>query len=181
MSDLSTIGADLPALARASIAARLEGTGFHPNPFPAPFDESRGVFVTLWTAEEQLRGCIGHIAPIRESLAEEIAECAVLAAFRDPRFKAVTREELDSLVVEVSVLTPTERVTDLQSLDPKRYGVVVSCGGRRGVLLPDIRGVETIEQQLSIALRKGMIRTEDPWVVDRFEVLKFTEAASAGE
>jgi len=181
MTDSSTIGPELPALARASIAARLEGTGFRPNPFPAPFDRSRGVFVTLRTADERLRGCIGHIEPIRESLAEEVAECAVLAAFRDPRFAAVTRDELDTLSVEVSVLTPTERVTDLRSLDPKRYGVVVSCGGRRGVLLPDIAGVETIEQQLSIAMGKGMIRAEDPWVVDRFEVLKFTEATPAGE
>jgi len=177
MNDLSTIGSGLPALARTSIAARLEGIGFVPDPLPAPFDKPQGVFVTLWTAKEQLRGCIGHIEPIRESLAEEVAECALLAAFRDPRFGAVTEGELEEIVVEVSVLTPTERVTDLQSLDPKHYGVVVSCGGRRGVLLPDIRGVDTVEQQLSIALRKGMIRTEEPWVIDRFEVLKFMETA----
>jgi AmmeMemoRadiSam system protein A len=180
MSDLSTIGSNLPALARTSIAARLEGIGFIPDPLPAPFDKPQGIFVTLW-ANDKLRGCIGHIEPVRDSLAKEVAECALLAAFRDPRFGAVTEGELEEIVVEVSVLTPTEPVTDLRSLDPTRYGVVVSCGGRRGVLLPDIRGVDTIEQQLSIALRKGMIRTDEPWVVERFEVLKFTEAAAASE
>lgn len=164
----------LPRIARESITARLNGERYRPPPLPADLDHPAGVFVTLWENDE-LRGCIGHIEPLYDHLVAEVADCAQLAAFRDPRFAPMRADEMDQVSIEVSVLTPTEPVDDLYGLDPHRWGVVVACGGRRGVLLPDVKGVETVEHQLAIALRKGGIEPEEPWTVRRFEVLKYEE------
>jgi len=165
----------LPALARAAIAAKLEGRRFEPPPLPDAEDSPHGVFVTLH-ARGDLRGCIGHIEPTCERLSEEVATVAPLAAFRDPRFPPLRPDELHEVAIEISILTPPEPVADKRTLDPRRYGVVVSSGPRRGVLLPDLEGIDTVEQQLTIALRKGRIDAAEAYAVERFEIVKVEEA-----
>ncbi|MDR1741465.1 MAG: AmmeMemoRadiSam system protein A [Synergistaceae bacterium] len=130
-----------------------------------------GVFVTI-KKDGQLRGCIGTIGPTQENVAEEIISNSVLAALKDPRFDPVDPSELDSLTYDVDVLSPSEVVVDEQLLDPKRYGVIVSCDGRRGLLLPDLDGVNTADDQIDIALKKGGISKAEPYSLERFEVTR---------
>ncbi|MCB9762664.1 MAG: AmmeMemoRadiSam system protein A [Alphaproteobacteria bacterium] len=159
----------LYAVARKAIAAAVLGRD---APVPEGGEPTKGVFVTLHK-NGRLRGCIGRITPTHErSLYDMIAQVAPLSAQHDPRFPAVSPSELDELDIEVSVLEPPEPVTDLATLDPRRYGVVVTSGWRRGVLLPDLEGVDTVEQQLRITRRKAGIRGHEPVEVERFEVRK---------
>ncbi|MBM6855371.1 AmmeMemoRadiSam system protein A [Mediterraneibacter glycyrrhizinilyticus] len=131
-----------------------------------------GVFVSL-KEEGRLRGCIGTIAPVRGSIAEEIIENGISAATKDPRFHAVGPEELDSLEYSVDVLGETEEIDSPEELDVKRYGVVVSRGYRRGLLLPDLEGVDTVEEQIEIARRKAGIPEDAEDVrLERFEVVR---------
>ncbi|HMV70425.1 MAG TPA: AmmeMemoRadiSam system protein A, partial [Myxococcota bacterium] len=129
-----------------------------------------GVFVTL-RAGGELRGCIGHITPTRASLLEEVAAVAPLAAVEDPRFPPVRADELDGLDVEVSVLEPPEPCAADQ-LDPRVWGVIVTAGGRRGLLLPDLEGVDSVEQQLAIARRKAGVPPGAAVALERFRVRK---------
>ncbi|MCE5323759.1 AmmeMemoRadiSam system protein A [bacterium] len=131
-----------------------------------------GAFVCL-KCDGQLRGCIGTIEPVMDSLALEIMENAVSAATRDPRFMPVELRELDGIDCSVDVLSPSEPVHDLIELDPKRYGVIVESEGRRGLLLPDLDGVDTAEQQIDIARRKAYIHSHEPVKLYRFEVLRY--------
>ena len=142
-------------IARDAITAWAEGRPCAPPLLPAALERHQPVFVSLHDAGGQLRGCIGNLRATCPTLAEEIASTAVLAASRDPRFPPVAAAELPSLAIEVSVLGAPEPVSDLSTLDPKRWGVVVRRGERRGVLLPDLDGVDTVELQLSIARRKA--------------------------
>ena len=113
------------------------------------------------------------ISAVQGSIAGEIIENAVSAATRDPRFHAVEREELDSLVYSVDVLGDTERISSPDELDVKRYGVVVSRGYRRGLLLPNLEGVDTVEEQIAIARQKaGIPEDADDIVLERFEVVR---------
>ena len=160
-------------LARDAIAAWAHGRSPAPAPLPAALERHQPVFVSLHDAAGRLRGCVGTLRATRATLAEEIADTAVLAASRDPRFPPVSAAELPSLAIEVSVLGEPEPVTDLATLDPRRWGVVVRRGERRGVLLPDLEGVDTVEQQLSIARRKASIPPDAPVSVDRFAVEVF--------
>lgn len=130
-----------------------------------------GVFVSLHR-HGQLRGCIGTILPTTDSIAEEILQNAVSAATQDPRFPAVQPNELDSLSVKVDVLMPPEPIESVEELDVMRYGVIVSHGGRRGLLLPDLEGVDTPAQQVEIACRKAGIREGTPIKLERFEVIR---------
>ena len=132
-----------------------------------------GCFVSL-KVDGQLRGCMGTIEPTRASLAEEICANAVSAGFRDPRFDPVEADELPELVYDVDVLGAPEGVPDAGALDPARYGVIVSApDGRRGLLLPDLDGIDTVEGQLRIAARKGGIDLErDNVRLERFEVVR---------
>lgn len=131
-----------------------------------------GVFVSL-KEEGRLRGCIGTISPVRSCIAEEIIENAVSAAVRDPRFHRVEPEELPLLVYSVDVLGDTEEIESWDQLDVKRYGVVVSRGHRRGLLLPNLEGVDTVEEQIAIARRKAGIPDDDgPVRLERFEVVR---------
>ena len=134
--------------------------------------ERAGVFVSL-KKHGQLRGCIGTISPAYGNLAEEIANNAVSSASEDPRFLPVEIHELDDLVYSVDILGKPEPATREQ-LDPKRYGVIVSLGGRRGLLLPDLEGVDTVEEQLRIACQKAGIRPDDNYVIERFEVIRYS-------
>ncbi len=117
-----------------------------------------GAFVTLKNAEdEELRGCIGTIEPSTDLVTKEIAKNAVSSATNDPRFPSVSREELDNIKISVDILGKKEPVDDVSQLDPERYGVVVEKGQKRGVLLPDLEGVDTASRQLEIACRKAGI------------------------
>ena len=121
----------------------------------------------------ELRGCIGTIAPTRDCLAREIVENAIGAACRDPRFPPIEADELPDLEYSVDVLGPAEKVEGPQALDPGRYGVIVSTrDGRRGLLLPDLDGVDTVADQIRIARRKGGIGPDEPVTLERFEVVR---------
>lgn len=131
-----------------------------------------GVFVSIYK-HGQLRGCIGTIEPTTGSVAEEILRNAVSSGTEDPRFDRVREPELEDLVYSVDVLTKPEPVGSVSELDPKRYGVIVSKGFRRGLLLPNLEGVDDVETQLRIAKQKAGIRPDDPDVkIERFEVVR---------
>ena len=143
-----------------------------PENLPAELLNRRaGAFVSLHK-DGNLRGCIGTIAATRDTLAEEILQNAISACSRDPRFEPVTIEELDDIEYSVDVLGEAERVFDVKELDVKRYGVIVENGGRRGLLLPDLEGVDTVEEQIAIAKRKAGIRPEEKVALWRFEVIR---------
>ncbi|HBT95946.1 MAG TPA: hypothetical protein DEB24_07695, partial [Coriobacteriia bacterium] len=129
-----------------------------------------GCFVSLHKGPD-LRGCIGTIAATCDNLFEEICQNAVSTVSRDPRFPAVRREELPQLSCSVDVLGPAEPVTDRSTLDAERFGVIVTSGYRRGVLLPDLEGVDTPEEQVAIALQKAGIAPDQPYELERFEVI----------
>ena len=130
-----------------------------------------GAFVSIHEHGE-LRGCIGTIAPTRDNLAKEIIGNAVSASTRDPRFPPVKPEELPWLEISVDVLGEPEDIDSIDELDVKRYGVIVSSGRKRGLLLPDLDGIDTPEQQVDIAMRKGGIRRSDRYTLQRFEVVR---------
>ena len=132
-----------------------------------------GVFVSLHV-RGQLRGCIGTIRPVTSSVAMEIVRNAVSAGAEDPRFDPVRPDELDTLEYHVDVLGPAQSISGPGELDVKRYGVIVSHGGRRGLLLPDLDGVDTVEQQIDIARQKGGIGPKEPYTLERFEVVRHT-------
>ncbi len=130
-----------------------------------------GVFVSL-KKHGSLRGCIGTISPVTGNIAEEILRNAVSAGDEDPRFPPVTREELEELVYSVDVLSPAEPIKSMSELDVKRYGVIVSSGRKRGLLLPNLEGVNTIEQQVEIAKKKAGIYDNEKVSLERFEVVR---------
>jgi len=134
-----------------------------------------GAFVSIHKGDS-LRGCIGTIQPTCENLAEEIIYCAVEAASSDPRFFPVSKAELEFLDIKVDVLEPPEDIDDKSFLDAKRYGVIVSKGTRRGLLLPNLEGVDTVEEQLSIAKKKaGIDEYEENVKLKRFQVIRHEE------
>ena len=131
-----------------------------------------GCFVSLKTDEGLLRGCIGSVDPAEPDLPREVVRNAIDAATRDPRFLPVTPEELPHLVYSVDVLAEPEPVEGLHQLDHRRYGVIVQNGRRRGLLLPDIEGVDSAEQQVAIARSKALIEPHEPLALWRFEVTR---------
>lgn len=133
--------------------------------------QAAGAFVSLHK-DGRLRGCIGTISPTQPNLALEIVANAVSAGTRDPRFPPVQIQELENLEYSVDVLSQPEPVESLTALDPKQYGIIVRCGRRRGLLLPDLDGVDTVEQQLEIALQKGSIQPNEPYQMERFQVVR---------
>jgi len=131
-----------------------------------------GVFVSL-KIKGQLRGCIGTISPTKENIAEEIISNAISSGTMDPRFEAVIEEELHMLRYSVDVLSEPERIMSLEELDVKRYGVIVTKGYRRGLLLPNLEGVDTPVDQVKIALRKAGIGDSEEFELERFEVIRY--------
>ena len=144
-----------------------------PEDLPAEMLSGRaGVFVSLHK-DGMLRGCIGTIQAVKRNIAEEIVENGISAATKDPRFSPVRPEELEALEISVDVLGKPEKIRSKEELDVKRYGVIVTKGFRRGLLLPNLDGVDTVEQQLSIALRKaGLSEREKDFEMERFEVVR---------
>ncbi|MDR1765064.1 MAG: AmmeMemoRadiSam system protein A [Lachnospiraceae bacterium] len=138
---------------------------------PEMLGRRAGVFVSIHK-NGNLRGCIGTTAPTTSSVAEEIIQNGVSAAARDPRFSPITADELDDLTYSVDILFPPEPIKSKKELDPGKYGVIVSNGRRRGLLLPHLDGVDTVDEQVSIALRKGGIRESEDYAMERFEVIR---------
>lgn len=134
--------------------------------------ERAGCFVSIHKYGS-LRGCIGTISPTKKNIAEEIIANGISACSRDPRFNAVTEEELPFLEINVDVLGKPEKIKDRSELDVKRYGVICTSGYKRGLLLPDLEGVDTVDQQIAIACSKGNIDPDDENLeMERFEVIR---------
>ena len=134
--------------------------------------EKAGVFVSIHKLGA-LRGCIGTFEPKQANVAKEIITNAVSSATRDPRFPPVAPEELKDLDYSVDVLTNPEPVADESQLDPRKYGVIVEAGWRRGLLLPDLEGVDSVDYQINICRQKGGIDSVEPVKLYRFEVKRY--------
>lgn len=132
-----------------------------------------GAFVSL-KIRGMLRGCIGTIEPVRENLAAEIIDNAISAGIYDPRFPPVSESELKDLTYSVDVLSEPEPIDGPDELDPRVYGVIVQKGQRRGLLLPDLEGVDTVEEQLAIVLEKAGINPGEKYKLYRFRVERYT-------
>ncbi len=130
-----------------------------------------GVFVSI-KKEGRLRGCIGTLQATQPSIAEEILHNAISAAVNDPRFSPIDPEELDRLTISVDVLGEMEKIESPSQLDVKRYGVVVTSAHKRGLLLPNLEGVDTAADQIAIAKRKAGIGEEEEFHLERFEVVR---------
>lgn len=144
-----------------------------PKDLPPEMKIRAGVFVSL-KKDGQLRGCIGTFQPCRENICEEIIRNAISAATEDPRFYPVTADELSRLTYSVDVLSEPEKIKDISELDPKKYGIIVVKGYRKGLLLPDLEGVETVEEQLRITKLKAGIDPDDEDVeIYRFTVVRY--------
>lgn len=143
-----------------------------PKDLPKDMTERRaGVFVSLHK-DGNLRGCIGTFLPTTASIAQEILQNAVSACSRDPRFSPVEVSELDDIEYSVDVLSEPERIFDVKDLDAKKYGVIVENNGRRGLLLPDLEGVDTPREQIAIAKKKAGIAPDEKVNLWRFEVIR---------
>jgi MEMO1 family protein len=170
--------AELPVVARRAVEAAL-GSGPKSPPFQATGELTgrRGVFVTLRTENGKLRGCIGTLAPTEKDLVEETWRLAVAAASHDYRFQPVTAAELPGMHFSVTVLGELEPVASPDELNPAVYGVVVtSADGRKGVLLPDIAGIDSVAEQIAISRDKAGIGSDEPVRLQRFQAESFKES-----
>jgi AmmeMemoRadiSam system protein A len=143
-----------------------------PDSLPAGMLEQAGVFVSIKKAG-RLRGCIGTFFPTEETIAQEVIANAVKSATEDPRFPPVGVDELDALEISVDVLSAPEPC-ETDQLDPAKYGIIVESGWRRGLLLPDLEGVDTVDEQVSIARRKAGIGPAETVSLFRFTVERHT-------
>ena len=170
--------ASVPALARRAVENFvLSGLQMTTPANVAGILSARGAcFVSIKTNAGDLRGCIGTIEPAKQTLAEEVIMNAINAATRDPRFSPVSTDELPNLVYSVDILEAPEPAC-FEDLDPAVYGVIVEdeAGYARGLLLPDIKGVDTVAQQVEIAARKAGIAPGTPLKLSRFRVERFRE------
>jgi len=139
-----------------------------PAELPEGMRRSAGTFVSI-KKQGVLRGCIGTFAPTEPTVAAELIANAIQSATSDPRFPPIVPEELDMLTISVDVLSEPEPCT-AADLDPKHFGVIVESGWRRGLLLPALPGVDSIEQQIEIASRKAGIAPGEPVELHRFVV-----------
>ncbi len=143
---------------------------------PAILSKKSACFVTLKTSENRLRGCIGTLTPVYKNLFTEIIKNAVASAVRDYRFNPLTIDELNDIRITTEVLYPPEKIEDISLLNPEIYGAIISdITGKRGVLLPGIEGVNTIEEQIKIIKRKANIiqKSNDNLTFYRFKTEKF--------
>jgi AmmeMemoRadiSam system protein A len=143
-----------------------------PSPVPPDMKDKAGVFVSLKKGGA-LRGCIGTFEPTTDSIAHEIIRNAIAASTQDPRFSAVREDELGELEISVDVLTKPEKVASTKDLNAKKYGVIVAAERRKGLLLPDLEGVNTPEEQIAICMRKSGIGENDAVQLYRFEVKRY--------
>ncbi len=144
-----------------------------PNDLPDEMIKQKaGVFVSIKKIGN-LRGCIGTFMPTQENIAYEIIKNAISAAVDDPRFPPVTVSEFNDLTISVDVLSSSEEISDISELDPKKYGVIVNSDYKKGLLLPDLEGVDTAEEQVDIAKRKAGIYPGEKIKLYRFEVRRY--------
>ncbi len=160
--------------ARAVIEAAARHEHLPEPPDEAFYGRRAACFVSIKKGG-QLRGCIGTLEPTEPDLGREIVRNAQSAAFADPRFPAVMEAELLELSVSVDVLGEPETVLTCEGQDCREHGVIVSCDYRRGVLLPDLEGVDSVEQQLDIACQKAGISPDEDFQIQRFTVSRFHE------
>jgi len=164
----------LVELARKTIARYVrKGETIHPPEELTPEMAQRAATFVSLHKRGALRGCIGTLEPRLANVAQEVIQNAISAATRDPRFPPVQPSELNDLEISVDVLTPAEPIDSVAELDPQRYGVIVQSGWQRGVLLPDLEGVDTAEYQVAIARRKAGIAPNEPVQLYRFEVRRY--------
>jgi AmmeMemoRadiSam system protein A len=142
-----------------------------PVGLPPEAKEKAGVFVSIHKGAD-LRGCIGTFLPMQQNIAEEIIANAIAAGTQDPRFPPILTKELPELEISVDVLSKPEPAK-IDELDAKKYGIIVSCGGKRGLLLPDLEGVDTPEQQIAICRRKAWIDENAPVTLEKFLVKRY--------
>ena len=161
-------------LAKCSVEEYVERGRMLPPPTEVPqsFLKDGAVFVSIYKSG-MLRGCIGSLNSVTPSIANEVMQMAVRAATHDPRFPPVERDDLNSLTYSIDILSAMEKNQDLKQLDPTQYGVVVCSGEKRGVLLPNLHGVDTVEQQVAIAMEKGGIKEGEPVELFRFHVTRY--------
>jgi len=163
----------LVQLARKAVESYVkEHKVFRPQDLTPEMQQEAGVFVSL-KRHGQLRGCIGTFEPTQSNVAEEIVQNAISSATRDPRFNPVRPDELPDLEYSVDVLTAPEPVKSKAELDPKKYGLIVQCGYRRGLLLPDLEGVKDVQTQFDICCQKGGISDKEPVNLFRFQVKRY--------
>jgi len=165
--------------ARVCVECLVRGRPVPGAPGSSLFSRRAACFVSL-KKRGVLRGCIGTLEPAELDLGAEIARNARSAAFDDPRFPAVREDELAALACSVDVLSASEPCTP-DDLDPRVYGVIVAADYRRGVLLPDLEGIDTVATQLAIALQKAGIRPEERFTVRRFTVTRYREEDVPGD
>jgi AmmeMemoRadiSam system protein A len=165
----SSAGLDLQELGRRAIDTYLRTRQMidPPSSLPPELRQPSAVFVSLRKRGE-LRGCVGSIRPTESSAAHEFIRYAIASAVRDPRFEPVRPDEVDDLSVKLQLLDPAEPVTDVTTLDPRTYGIIVRSQGRQALLLPGIEGIETAEQQIAAACEKAGISRFAPMEVERF-------------
>ncbi len=149
-----------------------EGKTLKPEDLTPEMRQKAGVFVSIHKFG-RLRGCIGTFEPTKKNVAEETITNAISSATRDPRFPVVAPNELNDLSYSVDVLTASEPIESKDQLDPKKYGVIVELGFRRGLLLPDLEGVDSVDDQINICRQKAGIAPNKPIKLYRFEVRRY--------
>jgi len=160
-------------LARETVESYIrESKISQPKELTPEMQERAGVFVSIHKHGE-LRGCIGTFEPTKGNVAEEIIANAISSATRDPRFPPIATSELDDLEYSVDILTKPEPVEDASQLNSKDYGLIVESGYRRGLLLPDLEGVDSVERQIEICRLKAGIAADEPVKLYRFQVKRF--------
>lgn len=136
------------------------------------FNRIAGTFVSL-KKHGQLRGCIGTIEPTQPTLAQEVVNNAISAAFKDPRFSPLEADELEEVTISVDILEKPEKIESISELNPQQYGVIVSKGYKKGLLLPDLPGVDSAEEQVRIAKGKAGINADEDVELERFLVTRY--------
>ena len=160
-------------LAKETVESYIrEGKTPRPRKLTPEMKEQAGVFVSLHK-HGQLRGCIGTFEPTKDNVAEEIIANAISSSTRDPRFPPMTASELDDLEYSVDILTKPEPVIDISQLDHKKYGIIVESGWKKGLLLPALEGVDSVEEQIAICRLKAGISAGEPVKLYRFQVRRF--------
>ncbi len=166
-----------PGLAREAVKNYLEKKEIMepPSELPPFLKKMAGAFVSIKKPDGSLRGCIGTLEPTQENLALEIIRNAIQSAFKDPRFPAVREDELENLNFSVDVMHPPEPVESIDQLDHKKFGVIVERGEQKGVLLPDLEGIDSVEEQIEIAKMKAGIGGNSEVLLKRFRVERFIQ------
>ena len=149
-------------------------TEINENEIPEILNREAGVFVTL-KKNGKLRGCMGTFRAVQKNAAYEIISNAMTAAENDPRFPEVEKEELQDIKISVDILSEPEKIRDINELNPKKYGILVKGGHQTGLLLPDLEGIDTVEEQLNIAKRKAGLGEDAEVEIYRFTVSRFEE------